>query len=115
MSIFAAIYDFIQAVREALLDLIVLYRRSAWANVDRRPRRLEGRLVQPPGVHASVPSWSPIALSVGFFLALLGLIASLPLLALGLVVTLGGGWGWLRSANREWRHVETAVEHGAAA
>jgi heme/copper-type cytochrome/quinol oxidase subunit 2 len=147
MNIFAAIYDLIQAVRQALLDilqplvmpdwgwlitvimplafagfvlgwivyLVVRYRRSAWANADRRPRRLEGRLVPPAGVHASPPSWWPIALSVGFFLALLGLVANPWLLAIGIVVTLLGGWGWLRSANREWRRAELAPEHGVAA
>jgi len=147
MNIFAAIYDFIQAVREALLDIleplimpdwgwlvtvilpltlgafVLLYflylyvrlRRNAWANVDRRPRRLESRLAPPPGVHASAPSWWPVALSVGFFLALLGLVASPILLALGVVITLLGGWGWLRSANREWRGTELSADRGAGA
>jgi heme/copper-type cytochrome/quinol oxidase subunit 2 len=95
--------------------LVVRYRRSAPANVDRRPSRLEGRVVPPPGVHASPPSWWPIALSVGFFLALLGLIANPWLLVIGSVVTLVGGRGWLRSANREWRRAELAPEHGPGA
>lgn len=96
--------------------LLVRYRRSAWANVDRRPGRLTARAIPPSGVHASVPSWWPVALSVGFFFALLGLaIADPPLIGLGIVVTLAGGWGWLRSASREWRRAETRAEHGAAA
>jgi len=134
MNIFGAIYDFIQALRKVVLDILqpivmpdwgwlvtvvlplsfvafvllyfaylwMRYRRNAWANVDRRPPRLQGRLVPPPGVHASPPSWWPVALSVGFFFGLLGLVvSSAPLLALGVVVVLLGGWGWLRSANRE--------------
>ncbi len=147
MNIFAAIYDFIQAAREALLDVlaplvmpdwgwlvtvilpltfgafVLLYflylyvrlRRNAWANVDRRPRRLGGRLTPPPGVHASASSWWPVALSIGFFLALLGLVTSALLLGLGVVVTLVGGWGWLRSANREWRRAELSADRGAGA
>jgi len=147
MNIFAAIYDFIQAAREALLDVLaplimpdwgwlvtvilpltfggfvllyvlylyVRFRRNAWANVDRRPRRLTSRLTPPPGVHASAPSWWPVALSIGFFLALLGLVTSAGLLSLGIVITLLGGWGWLRSANREWRRAELSADHGPGA
>ena len=148
MNIFGAIYDFIQALRQALLDILqplimpdwgwlvtvilplslfalvllyfvylgMRYRGSAWANVDRRPRRLEGRLAPPPGVHASAPSWWPVALSIGFFFGLLGLVVGNgTLLALGALVVLLGGWGWLRSANREWRGAERSADHGAGA
>lgn len=148
MNIFSAIYDFIQAVRQAVIDvltpivlpdwawlinvvlplaffgLVLLYfvylvmriRRNAWANLDRRPPRLQGRVVPPPGVHASPPSWWPIELSVGFFFLLLGYVAaSVPLLAVGVVVLLIGALGWIRSANRELRQRELAPEHGAGA
>lgn len=148
MTIFEAIYRFIQAVWQALLDLIqplimpdwgwvisvilplgvaalvalyfvylfVRYQRSAAANVDRRPRRLATRPTPPPGLHVPGPSWWPIALSAGFFLALLGLaVWQTVLLAIGLVVTLAGGWGWLRSANREWRRAELGAGHEPAA
>jgi plastocyanin len=98
-----------------ILYLAIRYRRAAAVNVDRRPRRLDSPLVPPSGVHASPPSWWPIELSVGFFIALLGLVVSPLLVVVGLVVTLLGGRGWLRSANREWRRAELAPGHGAAA
>lgn len=148
MNIFQAIYDFIQAARQALLDilqplimpdwgwlvsvilplsilalvllylvyLVWRYRRNAWANTDRRIPRLEGRLTAPPGVHASPPSWWPIELSIGFFFLLLGLVvANSVLLILGLLILVRGTWGWLRSANREWRRAELSADHGPGA
>ena len=148
MNIFGAIYDFIQALRQALLDIIQplvmpdwgwlvgvvlplvfvlfvllyfvylwwLYRRNAWAMAERRPPRLQGRLNPPPGVHASPPSWWPVALSIGFFFGLLGLVAANGLLlGFGVLVVLMGAWGWLRSANREWRRAETSAVHGPSA
>src|SRR6266542_2697178 len=35
-------------------------------------------------------------------------------LALGVVVVHLGGWGWLRSANREWRRAEESADHGGS-
>ena len=143
MNIFQALYDFIQAVRDALLAVIqpivmpdwgwlmttvlplalvalvllyfvylgLLYRRNAWANADRRPARLTGRLVPPAGVHESPPSWWPIQLSLGFFFLLLGYVSGAGLIFwIGVIVLLLGAWGWLRSANREWGRAE--VGHG---
>ena len=148
MNIFQAIYDFIQAARQTLLDilqplimpdwgwlvsvilplatlaLVLLwlvyvawrYRRNTWANADRRIPRLEGRLTPPPGVHASPPSWWPIELAIGFFFLLLGLVAGNSwVLILGVLVLLRGTWGWLRSANREWRRAELSAGHGPGA
>jgi len=144
VNVFQALYDFIEAVRDAIIGLIqplvmpdwgfimtallpvgllalvllyfvylgLLYRRNAFANVDRRPARLTGRVVPPDGVHESAPSWWPIELSVGFFFALLGYVAGAGVLFwLGVIVLLIGAWGWSRSANREWRRAE--VGHGA--
>jgi len=146
MNIFGAVYDFIQAVRDALIGLLqpvvmpdwgwliitvlplalvalvllyfvylgLLYRRNAWANADRRPARLSGRVTPPAGVHESAPSWWPIELSLGFFFVLLGYVSAAGVIFwFGVIVLLIGTWGWLRSASREWGRAEQG--HGAGA
>jgi hypothetical protein len=103
----------------------------AWRTAGRTRPRVAPRLAggEPPaGVHLPGPSRWPFVLPIGGTLILFalliqppdeagGLPLNVPLLLLGLAVTLVGFAGWLLDANREWRATEHSSEaiHGELA
>lgn len=97
-----------------LIFTAMQWRRAAAYNRPRLPRRLASGS-PPPGVHVSAPSRWPFVLPIGAFVMLLAFIPTRdalgnvtvpfhpPILAVGLLITVGGVIGWLREAMREWR------------
>lgn len=123
-----------------LMALVVVYliftawqwRRAAPLNRSRVPHRLNGG-APPPGVHLPGPSRWPFVAPIGAALMLFAFVltprdvennptalVNVPLLVVGLIVTLVAIIGWLRDAGREWRvadqgHAALAVAGGDVA
>ncbi len=98
------------------------YRRAGRRNAPRVAPRLRGG-APPPGIHLPGPSRWPFVLPIGGALILFALAvpprdeagqvvapANLPLLGLGLLITLVAVGGWLFDAMREWRSAAHAGE-----
>ncbi|HUG46912.1 MAG TPA: hypothetical protein VMP67_00715 [Candidatus Limnocylindria bacterium] len=114
---------FIGLIGLFLLLMALQWRRAARLNSSRVPRRLAAG-APPPGVHLPGPSRWPFVLPIGVAMVLFGLVLpvrdeagqvvvplNLPLLGIGLAVTLLAIGGWLIDAMREWR----AQAYGAQA
>lgn len=104
--------------------LALQWRRTSARNSPRVPLRLAAGAT-PPGIHLPGPSRWPFVLPIGAALILFALVlptrdeagqvtlpVNLPLVGLGLLVTLVAIAGWLLEAMREWRataHTSEAV------
>ncbi|HUP82754.1 MAG TPA: cupredoxin domain-containing protein [Candidatus Limnocylindria bacterium] len=100
------------------------WRRAGSRNRSRVPQRVSG--APPPGVHMPGPSRWPFVVPFGVALILFSLVLTprdeqhnptqllnVPLLVIGLIVSVVAVIGWLRDANREWR-TTAAGAHGPA-
>jgi plastocyanin len=107
-----------------LVFIVLQWRRAGARNRSRVPLRLTG--APPPGVHMPGPSRWPFVVPFGVALILFSLVltgrdannnptglVNVPLLVIGLIVSLVAIIGWLRDANREWR-TTAAGAHGPA-
>lgn len=52
-------------------------------------------------IHMPEPSYLPVALALGITIALLGILGGLPMLVIGLVITIAVLVRWIRSARDE--------------
>jgi plastocyanin len=107
----------------ALLVVALALMSARWwsmaaINRPRVPRPLRAG-APPPGVHLPGPSPWPFVLPIGLALGLFSLAihpadqhANLPLLAIGLAVTLAALAGWIRDAMRDWQRVERLTASG---
>src|SRR5688572_11027929 len=100
------------------------WQRAGSRNRSRVPRRVPG--APPPGVHMPGPSRWPFVVPIGVALILFALVltgrdrnnnptelVNVPLLVVGLIVSIVAVIGWLRDANREWRAAAVGA-HGPA-
>jgi plastocyanin len=107
-----------------LLWTALQWRRAGSRNRSRVPRPVPGS--PPPGVHLPGPSRWPFVVPIGAVLVLFAFAlpardargnptepASIPLLVIGLLVSLIAVAGWLLDAMREWRRTAAAESHGA--
>ena len=106
-----------------LLWTALQWRRAGSRNRSRVPRPMPGS--PPPGVHLPGPSRWPFVVPIGAVLVLFAFAlpardargnptepASIPLLVVGLLVSLIAVAGWLLDAMREWRRTAAAEGHG---
>jgi hypothetical protein len=114
-----------------LIALYLLHTAWQWRRAGRRNRsRLAPRRAgaPPPGVHLPGPSRWPFVLPIGAAILLFALVLpprdeagqvtapfNMPLLLIGLLVTLVAVVGWLRDAMKEWRSTAVATESVAGA
>jgi hypothetical protein len=102
------------------------WRRAGARNRSRVPRRVAG--APPPGVHMPGPSRWPFVVPIGAALVLFSFaltprdqqgnptaFINVPLLVLGLVISIIAVIGWLRDAMGEWRATATGTHEPAMA
>jgi hypothetical protein len=107
-----------------LVLLALQWRRAGARNRSRVPRRAAG--APPPGVHMPGPSRWPFVVPIGAALVLFSFaltprdqqgnptaFINVPLLVLGLIISIIAVIGWLRDAMGEWRATATEA-HGPA-
>lgn len=106
-----------------LVNLAFRWQRAGASNRPRVPRPLANG-APPPGVHLPGPSRWPFVVPFGAMFILFGLAlrprgaedqppVDLPLVVLGVAITLVAIAGWLRDAMREWRATEREAVPGA--
>src|SRR5215218_6625419 len=103
------------------------WRRAAAPNRSRVPAPLRSG-APPPGIHMPGPSRWPFVVPIGAAILLFSFVLvprddqnnplqpfNVPLLVIGLIVTIVAILGWLRDAMREWRDTEHGVHQPALA
>ena len=60
-------------------------------------------------VHLPGPSYLPVVTALGITLALVGVVISLPIVAIGVLITVIALWRWIREARQEV--AELPLEH----